>query len=666
MNPEEGELRPQILDRFALHAQAENLRKRDERIRVMERNLAFEEDPICFREAYEMKQEELRQKIVKARKLLSKIVVPDHACDTVAKVCAELQVDGHRPDIVTIKATESLAAFRGRTEPQPEDVFLSCSLALSHRTRKSGLAPPPTPQEIQEAMTKAYAYSPWFGEFAEKGGINLETPRGFPISEEVKIPGVGTVKTTETTVPPEPQRPLRPLRFRKVRRRLTMAVAAILSYFVLPFLMFLLSAFTILLFVFPPHFAPDVGSRIPSLMFGLRGLYAVVAATAGLIIYLIIVRRKQREIPVVYLSPFTPEMKGRLPRKIISQLSESFEGGEEAPSSAFVADRGAVLDQLYKTILDFGKKIASTVEELTGLLKSRSAFQLTLEKLGRRTSKRAKRITTSQKGRYVWFELPKDFIRDIAFGPTLRVAAPYQRERLPKKLALKIKPQDIRVKVREYRPPNCILLLLDMSESMTASLDNVREAILSLHKTSYRHRDSVGLVVFKGTEAIVLQHPTTNLNLVIRRLLEVGASDYTPLAAGLIKARHLLQLERRRNKDVVPILVIISDGIVNVPLERPLSPFTRKQFTNPSQADAIDAAHQLAKDNVRTIIINTDHRPEEVNFRRGISKRWYSPTDFFMEIAKITGARYYGLGVGAEIQKIVLTETEIEHIVSKQ
>jgi len=656
MNPQEGDLRPQILDRFPLHAKAENLSKRDDRVNIIDRNMAFEEDPICFLEKYEKEQEELRRRILNARKILSEIIVPDHVCDGVAKVCAELQVDGHRPDIVAIRAAKSLAAFNERTDLRPEDVFLACSLALSHRTRKRGLMPPPTPTEIQEALARTPEFSPFFEDLTEKAQTHLETPQAFPVLGQVEIPGIGTIEPGETAKLAEPLEPPGPLRLRKAQRRLTAIVTMILIYFVLPFLFFLLSAFMILLFVFPLDSTPNGGSLFPFPLVGGRRFLAVASAVAGLVIYLIILKRRRHKIPVVYFPQFTAEVKGRLPRKIVSQLTEAFEDAGEPPSSALLPDHGTVLDKMYKTIWGLGKKIASTIQELAGLLKSRATFELSLERLGRGASKRAKRVTTLQKGRYVWFDFPSDHFWDIAFAPTIRAAVSYRKERLTRDLTLKIEPQDIRVKVREYRPPNCILLLLDMSESMATSLDNVREAILSLHETAYRHRDSIGLIVFKGTEAIVLQHPTTNLILLVKRLLEIGASDYTPLAAGMIKARHLLQVERRRNKDIIPILVIISDGIVNVPLERPISPFRRKQFTNPSQADAIDVAHQLAKDNVRTIVINTDHRQEEVNLQRGGSKIWYSPADFLMEIVKITRGRYYGLDVGKEIEKILLTQ----------
>ena len=646
MDPTEGDLRPQILDRFSLHAGAENLTRRDQRVEVVKRNLSFEEDPAGFYEKYRAKQEELRRKIVAARELLPKVHVPRAICEVVARMCAELEVDGHRPDIVTIRAAKALAAFNGRTKVQLEDILITSELALSHRTRRSGLERPPTSEEIRRSLEQA------FRSLGFSTGI-IGTEMGYEVSlpMEIKVPEIGQIKIVSPPVK-VPQMP--PLR--KIRRRIPLIILALLSYFILPFFLFFVLALAFLIYVFPPTFPSVIAetAEMPSVLLGWRGMYALTLATIGLALYLLYTHLRRQEAPTIYYVPYTSEIKGKLPRRIVSQIYGPAEGAKEikelrgAPTYAIAADRGVVLSRTYRTLLGFGRKIASTVQELLKLMRGRLEFELLLEKSTGRPIRRTKTVVSAQRGRYVWFKLPEERPWDIALGPTIRAAAPYQPKRVPGKLALKIAPQDVRVKVREYRPPNVIVILLDMSESMAASLENVRKAILSLHRSAHRHRDKVGLVVFKGREAVILQHPTTNLNLVVRKLFEVGASDFTPIAAGLLKARRLLLLEKQKNKDVVPILVMISDGIANVPLERPLSPFTRQQFYNPSQADAIDVAHQLAKDHVRAIIINTDHRPEEVGMKRSVAEgapvlQWYSPTDFLMEIAKITGGQYYGL-----------------------
>jgi Mg-chelatase subunit ChlD len=269
-------------------------------------------------------------------------------------------------------------------------------------------------------------------------------------------------------------------------------------------------------------------------------------------------------------------------------------------------------------------------------------------------------MTSEGKGRYVFYEFPKRRPWDIAFSPTIRAAAPYQVKRRPGGLFMRIEPQDIRVKVREIRAPLTVVLLIDMSLSMNALLENVREAVLSIRESVHRRRDRVGLVIFKGSDATVIQYPTTNLDLIVKKLLRVGVSDFTPMAAGMLKAFRILQNEKRRNKSAILVLVIISDGIVNVPLAKPISPLTRKRFLNPSQADVIDVAHLLAKEKIRTVVVNPDHHPEDLEPEgRG---RWWKdrqglcPAALLLEIPRITVGRYYGISEGGKIQTIILKE----------
>jgi len=155
MNPEEGELRPQLLDRMALHVQVETIYDKELRIEIMKRNLEFEENPIKFRAKYREEQEKLRQRIIRARELLSKVRVPSELLEVIAKMCIMLHVDGHRPDIIMLKTAKALAAFEGRIEVKPEDILTCAYLTLSHRTRRGGLEEPATPKQIEEAFYRA-------------------------------------------------------------------------------------------------------------------------------------------------------------------------------------------------------------------------------------------------------------------------------------------------------------------------------------------------------------------------------------------------------------------------------------------------------------------------------------------------------------------------------
>lgn len=155
MNPEEGELRPQLLDRMATHTEISTIQDPNLRIDVMKRNIEFEDDPIAFREKFKQAQEDLMKKILRAKEILPKVSVPDHLFDVVARMCIALHVDGHRPDIMIIKSAKALAAFNGRNEVDSQD-FLDCAfLAISHRTRNLGMDPPASEKQIEEEFRKA-------------------------------------------------------------------------------------------------------------------------------------------------------------------------------------------------------------------------------------------------------------------------------------------------------------------------------------------------------------------------------------------------------------------------------------------------------------------------------------------------------------------------------
>ncbi|TFF92601.1 AAA family ATPase, partial [Candidatus Thorarchaeota archaeon] len=148
MNPEEGELRPQLLDRFPLHVNVTANHTIDDRMELVRRNLAFESDPKAFRGAWSEQQGELRTRIEKAKEILGDVVLHDYHLRAIAMACDALEVDGVRPDIVISKSAITHAAFVGRMEVSLEDMKLASQLALSHRTRRGGLLEPPLPDDI--------------------------------------------------------------------------------------------------------------------------------------------------------------------------------------------------------------------------------------------------------------------------------------------------------------------------------------------------------------------------------------------------------------------------------------------------------------------------------------------------------------------------------------
>jgi magnesium chelatase subunit D len=156
MNPEEGDLRPQLLDRFALCVDIESIRDPRDRMVIMERNLAFEADPRRFSEAWAPKEKALSDEIARARRLLRQVEHSRSDLATIATVMSELGVDGHRPDLVVLKTARAHAAFRGRTGLTRKDILLAAELALPHRLKRHPLEEPDISlEELSRRMDEA-------------------------------------------------------------------------------------------------------------------------------------------------------------------------------------------------------------------------------------------------------------------------------------------------------------------------------------------------------------------------------------------------------------------------------------------------------------------------------------------------------------------------------
>ena len=144
MNPEEGELRPQLLDRFGLCVQVEGERDPEARLSLLRLREAFDLNPTAFAREYEKKQQEASLALDQARELLPRVRMPGRVRAFIAALCRENHVAGHRADLAMERAALALAAYRGREEVNEEDVAKVAPLALRHR-RRDPLPPPPPP-----------------------------------------------------------------------------------------------------------------------------------------------------------------------------------------------------------------------------------------------------------------------------------------------------------------------------------------------------------------------------------------------------------------------------------------------------------------------------------------------------------------------------------------
>jgi Mg-chelatase subunit ChlI len=136
MNPEEGELRPQLLDRFGLCVHIQGIDDLDMRVEVVKRRAAYDEDPAKFYAEWKEKEEKLRDAVVRAKELLPQVTLSDEMLYLISRIAIEMHVDGHRADIVMMKTAKSLAALDGRKDVNKEDVQRAADMTLQHRMRR--------------------------------------------------------------------------------------------------------------------------------------------------------------------------------------------------------------------------------------------------------------------------------------------------------------------------------------------------------------------------------------------------------------------------------------------------------------------------------------------------------------------------------------------------
>ena len=151
-NPEEGELRPQLLDRFGLHAEVKTENYLENRIAIVERREAYDRDPEGFRLEFAEQQNDLRRKIARARETFSRVNIDRGLLSRIAQFCAELKVDGHRGELTIMRAARALTAFEGRRQLDEDDVKRVVGMSLRHRLRRDILEETATTERIEQAV----------------------------------------------------------------------------------------------------------------------------------------------------------------------------------------------------------------------------------------------------------------------------------------------------------------------------------------------------------------------------------------------------------------------------------------------------------------------------------------------------------------------------------
>jgi magnesium chelatase subunit D len=230
--------------------------------------------------------------------------------------------------------------------------------------------------------------------------------------------------------------------------------------------------------------------------------------------------------------------------------------------------------------------------------------------------RRSRTRTTRKQGRYITSR-KADRVTDLAFDATMREAAPYQPQRRaaalqqPERPALPrllLQREDLRQKVRVRRTRNAVCFVVDASWSMAAEerMRTTKAAILSLLHDAYQRRDRVGLVSFQRSHAHVLLPLTNSVELAQKRLQTMPTGGKTPLARGMLTGFQLLYRARQQDPEVIPLMVLITDGQANVAIGN-VSP----------QIEAYQIAAAIAEQDMRAVVIDTEHP----HFDRGLTRQ---------------------------------------------
>ena len=455
MNPEEGDLRPQLLDRFGLAVEVDGRFSPEERQEVVKRRIAYEADPQEFMARWQKAEEEERTRVLRSQEVLINVVVSDDILALITSICAEYDVDGMRGDIVMYKTAATIAAYENRTEVNAEDVREAANLALLHRQRRQPFQQPNLATDQLDSMVDDFQ--------------SQDRQREHQDTSQNQDQGEGDSEPSDLSTPDlEPEEPDT-----------------------------------------EPNTEPD-------------------------------------------------------------DLGPSSLGGEQQFE---VGDPFSVRP-----------------------LNLKPPDQRSRRALGRRNVT----ITDSSAGRYVRSRMPEGKASGLALDATLRAAAPHQVERRAASdspIAVLIEPWDIRDKVRESKSGSLVLFVVDASGSMGAQrrMVAVKGAIMSLLLDAYQRRDRVGMISFRGTNASLILPPTNSVDLAQVHLQEMPTGGRTPLSAGLFKALEIIETERIKDRDVLPLLVLLSDGRGNVALgqDSPLD-------------EAYAAAGIIGDDKIPSVVVDTE------------------------------------------------------------
>ncbi|MHA1793024.1 MAG: VWA domain-containing protein [Promethearchaeota archaeon] len=469
MNPEEGELRPQISDRLGLEVSVEASKDPKERAKITKMVLEFTENVRNFSNKFKDKQETLKNQVAKARDLLPKVKIPDKFYEQVSKLIVELNIISHRADIVFTRCARANAALNGRTRVNKDDFKVAFDLALGHRIKNISLLGDQD-QDISDRFLDIYA----------------------KIEE--------AIEDEDLYQPSEQEGPLK-------------------------------------------HS-----------------------------------EKQQDKMEITPLMDEHPE----LPEPTEDQRTESSE--EKPPEDAQPAEGLRVHygpnDEDFK--IEIARNVKRASQKADDILKwlRKEKLQSSATSRGRRT-----KVLSRVSGRYITFRNPppRSQPKSIALDATLKYALVNMclfdgtvnycdtsssiSNRIP--LPLKIPKSALKEKVYEYKSPLTLYFVLDASASMSSTLFQMKKVIDSLHQEGYKKKDKVSVVMFRGKNAHVIQKPSINLEAISKKLENIKGTNYTPLAEGLEKVLQMIRLERIKEPNSLPVIIIVSDCGANISKKYP-------------------------------------------------------------------------------------------------
>jgi magnesium chelatase subunit D len=296
----------------------------------------------------------------------------------------------------------------------------------------------------------------------------------------------------------------------------------------------------------------------------------------------LVLPHRMRRMPFEEPKPVTQRVEGIIRQRIIPNFNdrndeqegdELVEAGEEDGDSSqqLVEDRRKT-----KQAIDIG-------------IQKKAEIKVSKDKKRRTGSGRRAQTLSTHSGKYVKAKIPEDKTTDIAIDATIRAS-------VARKGDLKIEKGDLREKVRAKKVSSVIVFIVDASGSMAAmrGMEMSKRAVLALLEDSYQKRDKVGFIAVAGDKASILLPPTSSVELAVKHLKELPTGGKTPLSDGLLKGFQVLRTEMWKNKHIVPIMVLVSDGRGNVAVERDV------------KKEAIAVAKEIKKQGIHLVVIDSD------------------------------------------------------------